>query len=151
MATTFSNIYDLFLVGVRDYKLDKLFAISPTDLETYLQGFIMKAIPYFDNCKQNLEDFNSTTGTFNITLTLTEQNILSDLMTIQWLLKEIQDVTQFQNLLNDTDFKMYSMGQNLKEKSDYYKSIREIANQRMVDYGLKNNDWNSWAGGNFFG
>ena len=149
MATTYSEIYDLALITIRDYKLDELYDLNPTDFETYLKGFLIRAIPKFTNCQQDLDDRDDVADTFNITLTTKEQDILASLLINQWLNKEIQDVTQFNLHLNDTDFKHYAEGQNLKEKQNKFDENREIVNQDMVDYGLKNVDWTSWANGNF--
>ena len=145
MATLFTDIYDLFLAEVTDYKLDALYATSVTDFETYLQGFLKRAIPKFTNCAQDLTDVNFTTGTFNITLTLMEQTILSSLMAIEWLNKEIQNVSQINIHLNDRDFKHHSAAQNLKEKKALKNELREIVSQDMVDYGILNIPWSDWA------
>ena len=144
--TPFSDIYDLFLVMVTDYKLDKLYSQSEADFLTYLKGFLMLAIPKFTNCKQSLA-YNSDNFTSN--LTIVEKNILAELMTIQWLSKEINDVTQFNLSLNDTDFKRYAEANNLREKSEYSDRLREKVNQDMTDYGLITIDWNAWGSGNY--
>lgn len=149
MPTLFSDIYDLFLSGVSDYKINELFAVSTTDAETYLQGFLMKAIPKFNHCKQDLTYILTTDAYFVSTLSLSEQNILSDWMQIQWFNKEINDVTQFQLHLNNTDFRHYAESQNLKAKSDRVNELREIVNQDMTDYSLKYIDWNSWENGKY--
>jgi hypothetical protein len=149
VATLFSDIYDLFLIEVRDYKLDNLYQSSPTDFDTYLQGFLIKAIPDFDNCNQDLEDFDLVNKQFTATLTLREQTILSELMALKWLTKEVNDVNQFTLHLTDTDFKHYSEAQNLKEKIEHRDRMREIIDQKMLSYGLKNAPWSTWAGGSY--
>jgi hypothetical protein len=149
MSTPFTDIYDLFLTQIYDYKINQLYTISITDFETYLQGFLVNAIPKFKNCTKDLTDIDLTSGTFAATLTLEEKTILSDLMIVQWMVKEIQDVSQFQLKLNDTDFKHYAESQNLKEKSEYMNRIREIVNQNMTNYGVSNIPWSDWAAGNY--
>jgi len=150
MATTFDEIYDLALVSIRDYKLDKLFDTSETDFKNYLEGFLKKAIPHFTNCKVDLEaNASFSTDTFLVALSLKEQNILSELLTIEWFKKEINDVTQITMSMNDSDSKRYSESQNLKEKVSYYNIMREIVNQDMVDYGISNIPWADWAGGTY--
>jgi len=149
MATTYDEIYDLALVSIRDYKLDELFAIDPADFKTYLKGFLIRAIPKFTNSRQDLDDRNDSTDTFNITLTTKEKDILATLLTNEWLTKEIKDVTQFNLHLNDTDFKHYAEANNLDKKQLLYDKVREIVNQDMVDYGLKQIDWAAWGSGNF--
>ena len=149
MATPFAEIYDLFLIEVQDYKLDKLYQSSPTDFNTYLQGFLIRAIPEFTNCKKNLEDIDLTLKQFNQDLSMKEKDILCKYMTIQWLNREVNNVTQFNLVLNDTDFRRYAEGQNLKEKTTHRDKLREMVSQDCVDYGLLTNDWSAWASGNY--
>ena len=151
MATPFSTIYDEFLVSVRDYKLDKLYNLSPTNFNEYLQLFLIKAIPIFTNFVKNIRNIDTIIFQFNYTLYLDEQIILSNLMVIEWLTREINDVTQFNLHLNDTDFKRYAEANNLKEKNNHRDSLREIVNQDLVLYGLKHTNWQSWASGNYWG
>lgn len=153
MATSFDDIQDMFLVVVRDYKLDTLYQSSQTnhttDFTTYLDGFLIVAIPEFDNCTKDLESANFTSRTFPFDLTLKEKLILSKWMVIKWFDKEIQDVIQFNNFLSNTDFQMYSNANNLKSKSDYSDHMREKVYQDMQNYDLKNIDWEAWGNGVF--
>jgi hypothetical protein len=151
MATPFDTIHNYALVVIRDYKIDKLYSLSVDDFKTFMDGFLLRSIPMFTNCQKDLNDYNLNTRQFNPTLDLTEQIILSNLEVITWMDSKILDVTQMQNQLNDTDFKMYSQAQNLKAKTDTREILREVVNQDMTNYGLKNIPWDSWAGGNFFG
>lgn len=150
MGTPFTDIYDLFLHEINDYELDSLYASSaPThaNFYAYLEGYLIKAIPQFDNCTQPLTYTNST---FDSNLTLTEKTILATLMTIEWLNRKIQDVNQFSLHLSDTDFKFKSEAENLKQKVNQREVLREIVSQDMLRYGLKNNNWSAWAVGNYF-
>ena len=149
MATTYDEIIDLAWVEVVDYELDELFSASEPDFKTYSDGFLIKAIPKFTNSAQDLTDRNDTTRTFNITLSDKEQQILSDLMVNRWFNRHIQDVTQFDLHLNDTDFKHFAEANNLTAKQNKFCMNREVVNQDMTDYGLKNIDWNAWGAGNF--
>ena len=141
MATPYSSIFDLFLVSIQDYKIDNLYISSPTSFETYLKGFLIKGLINFTNCKQDLEDRNDTSNTFNITLTTTEQVILSNLMVIEWLTKEVNDIKQMQLHLQDGDFKTYAEANNLKEKNALLTSTRENVDRQMNKYSYSNIDW----------
>lgn len=150
MSTQFSDIYDLFLVNVRDYKIDSLYnAATPTNFNNYLYGFLINAIPEFYNCTKDLEDRDDDAQTFTETLTLEEKKILSNWMVYYWFLREVQNVTQFNLHLNDTDFKRYAEANNLKNKQEYANSLREIFSQKTVDYGIKNTPWEDWVNGNY--
>ena len=81
-----------------------------------MDNFLLRSIPLFTNCQQDLTDYNTTTRTFNIELSLQEQMILSDLEILTWLDSQILDIKQFSLILNNTDFKTYSSAQNLTAK-----------------------------------
>ena len=70
-------------------------------------------------------------------------------MIIKWLDKQINNVTQFNLLLSDTDFRRYSEAQNLTAKVSHRNQLREIVNQNMLKYSLKNTSWTDWANGNY--
>ena len=148
MATLFTDIYELFLVEIIDWKIDRIYDTSVPTFETYLQGFLVRAVPKFTNCEQSLV-YSLTTDSFTSDFTVKEKSILTNLMTIEWMNKEIQNISQFNLLLNDTDFKIHAAGQNLREKSEYKDRLRETVSQDMVDYGISNISWSDWADGEY--
>lgn len=99
--TSYSEIFDLFLMTVDDYELTELFSYSEEDFNNYLQGLLILAIPDFINCKQDLTQRDNINGTFLVGLSDMEKSILAKLMVKYWFKKKIQDVTQFQGKLND--------------------------------------------------
>ena len=147
MATLYSDIFELVLSGFNDYKIDKLYQsdITSRNMDVYLTGFLIRAIPNFDNCEQDLEDRNDTTRTFNIILTTDEKVILSELAIVQLLKKEVNDVKQMELHLSDPKaYKHYAEANNLKEKRDTMYSAQENAERMMVKYSHKNIDWNDY-------
>lgn len=148
MATTFNDIIDMALITIQDYKLNNLYQTNPKDFQAITNAFLLKGLPEFYNCKTPLT-YDSTTQSFNNTLTPLEISILSDLWVYEWFNWHIQNVTQFENKMTPSDFKHYSEAENLKQKSEYLDKLREKHNQKMVDYDLKNIDWASWGNGNF--
>lgn len=147
--TSFDEIHDLSLTVIRDYKIDQLYNISIDDFNAFMDGFLLRSIPQFTNCKTNLNDYDLVLRQFNQTISLIEKLILSNFEVITWMDSKILDITQLQNVLNNTDFKMYSQAQNLKAKIDTREILKENNNQLMVDYGLQNIPWLEWAEGNF--
>lgn len=59
MGTSLSEIFDLFMQTVTDYRLNDLFNASEEDFENYLQAWLEFAIIEFDICNQDLEDRKS--------------------------------------------------------------------------------------------
>jgi len=150
MGTPFSTIIDMALVTIQDYKIDKLYETSQTNWETYLSGFVALAIPNFTNSAIDLA-YNATTFTFDNVLGASEIDILAYWTVYQWFTREVQNVSQFNLTMTPNDFKRYAESQNLREKSEYKDRMREIAMQKMVDYGMRNIPWQQWGSGNFGG
>lgn len=149
MGTSVSDVYDLFMTQIKDYRLVTLYEQSEADFLTYLQGWLVQAIAEFDAHTNTDLTVDFDNGEFDSTLTYAEQSILATMMTQYWLKKEIQDVMQMNLHIQDRDFKVYAEANNLKEKSVHYDKLKEEISQKLVDYGYQNNDWSSWFSGNF--
>jgi hypothetical protein len=143
MATSYSDVFELFLASVKDNDINKLYAISVETAEIYMTPFLIKAIPNFLNCKKDLEDRNDTSRTFNITLNTDEKVTLSNLMTIEWLTQEINDINQFRLHLQDQDFKTFSEERNLDGKKKLKYDTLEDIRYQIKQYDLKNIDWST--------
>lgn len=148
MATTFSDIIDVALVTIQDYKLNSLYQTNPEDFQTITNAFLLRGLPQFTNCKTPLT-YDLTGQTFLNTLSPLEISILADLWVYKWFEWHIQNVTQFENKMTPSDFKHYSEAENLKQKAEYLDRLREKHSQKMTDYSLQNLDWESWGNGNF--
>lgn len=148
MGTLSSEISDMFLTRISDYRLDTIFTNSGSFvLNSYIEPWLIDAIVEFDICDQDLTYTASTTsieGSFTETLTTENKNIISKLMVKYWMQKTVQDILQLQNFITDHDFKTFSAAQNLSAKKDYLNSLKEELAQLLVDYGYKKNDWVNW-------
>lgn len=150
MATPYDEVFDLFMFHIKDWKLETLFQTNPSDFETVLQGFMVLALPKFENCDQSLARTDSS-KTFTETLSEKNKTIIAALMVEKWLEREVQDIRQMNIHLTDRDFKHYSEAQNLKEKSDHWSKVQELNSQTLVDYSLNNRSlWSDWLSGNFY-
>lgn len=138
--TSFDVIEDLALIVVNDYRLTKLYNQSEENFRTYLDGFLMKAIPEFTTCRNSLE-YDTTERQFTADLTTSEQNILADLLVIQWYAKDNQTYALYrQHLQNSGSFKNHSEAQNLKENSVYLDKLREQLGRQLLAYQLESLD-----------
>lgn len=150
MTTKYSEVYDLFLTKVTDWKLEKLYEVSPEDFETVLHSYMVVALPKFKNCNQSLSR-NDLTDSFTETLTEDNKITIASIMVESWLEKEVNDIRQMALHIQDKDFKTYAEANNLKEKSFHWSRIKEQNSQMLVDYSLDNNDlWKDWLSGNFY-
>ena len=151
MTTSASDIFDLFMASISDYKLDTIFETSGIEgLNTTLEPWLLFSIFDFNEiCTQSLAYTKiASTGTgdglFTATLTTRNQVFLALLMLRYWMERQVQDVIQMNNFVQDRDFKKYSASQNLNAKKDYLRQIIERVDARLVEYGYDNNDWASW-------
>lgn len=150
MGTTLSDVMDLFLSSIADYKLDTIYSSSGSNvLNQYCEPWLLRGIDqFYTTCSQSLTYTpisGSADGEFAETLTMENQLILSDFMGLFWLQKGIQDLRSLNNFIQDRDFKSFSPAQNITARTANYNSKREELSQRLVSYGLRHNvDWNSW-------
>lgn len=132
--TSFNDVIDLALVTVDDYKLVKLIQQSEEEFLEYCDGFLIRAIPNFFQCRQSL-DYDVDNRVFESDLTPVEISILADFWAIEWLTKEVQNSAQFQLKLKvNNAFTFNSEAQNLKEKTSWLDRLRERVWQKIVDY-----------------
>jgi len=144
MATSFSEVYDLFMQQVTDYRLTDLFETSEPDFENYLLAWLEYAVAEFtDICDQDIS-FDDGDDAFSVTLTRENKVVLATLMMKYWLQKNVNDITQMNLHITDRDFKVASEGQNLREKAAYLNIVKEQCSQLLNDYGYKKVDWADW-------
>jgi hypothetical protein len=149
-GTPLSEVYDLFMQQISDYRLTTLLETSEYDFETFLQSWLIFSINEFSVCTQSLV-FDGTTRIFTETLTSKNKVTLATLMMKYWLQKLVNDVTQLQLHVTDRDFKVASEAMNLKEKSAYLITIKEQCSQLLNDYAYGNVDWTNWYVQNYSG
>lgn len=100
--TEFSEIYHIFLNSIQDYHLKNLFQENIEFAEDMLQTFLMKAVVNFYNCDK-IKNVDTISGEFNCELTIEEKHILANFMLLAWLDYNINDITQMEINLNDSD------------------------------------------------
>ena len=149
-STSLSEVYDLFMQNITDYRLNALFNTSDKDFETYLQGWLEYAIVEFANCDQDLE-YDEYTKLFPVTLSRENKIILATLMMKYWLQKNVNDITQMNLHVTDRDFKVASEAQNLREKVVYLNIVKEQCSQMLNDYSYRKVGWDDWFNQNFSG
>lgn len=132
--TSFDDVIDLALVTVNDYRLSKLATQGIVEFNTYVDGLLISAIPFFPECKQDLS-YNLDERTFDSDLTNLEKSILANLWIIQWYARDNQTYALYrQHLQAASSFKNHSESQNLKENSIYLDKLREELDRQKVAY-----------------
>lgn len=140
MSTPFSNIIDKALVVMRDYSLDALYSTDEGAFNSIMQAYLIKGIPRFTECLQDLS-YDANTESFNSDLTDLEMDILADYTVISWYESNINDVLEFKEALQDREFKRLATGQNLKPRQEYLTMLYTRVKQNTTNYLWAN--WNS--------
>lgn len=149
--TKFDEIYKLFLNGIsNDYRIKQMFLKDEAVAEDMLLTWLTKATTYFTDCLQDLENnFDIENKQFTLSLTLTEKVILSDLMLLAWMDWNINNITQMNLSLQDSDFNRHAETQNLRGKVSYANEWRERVYHQISEYTHKDIAIVDWAtGGN---
>lgn len=141
MPTPFQNIFARFQGKVQDYFLDDLFVSDLSSYELYLTSLLKSALTKFDNCKNNLSNRNDILMEFTSTLTEKEEEILSVLMLVEWLEKEVNNLLEMRLALSSSDFKRYAEANNMSAKRDLRDRTIERSEKLMTDYALLNFDF----------
>ena len=149
MTTQSSEVSDLFMTRVKDWRLNVIYNSSGSStLNISLEPWLLDAIVTFESISDQPLTYtvsgSSTEGYFAETLSLANRVMLSKIMVKSWLQSTINDILQMNLKIQDRDFKTFSASQNLKAKQDYLNSLKEEISQDMIDYSYKRVDWNSW-------
>lgn len=150
--TPYTEIFDLVMMNLTSYELDSLLAKldeDPADDSglVYLTGFLVNAIPNFENCIKDLSDRDDEDMTFNIELDYNEKDILCCWTVIQILKKEIFDIRQIRGMIqNKSDANRYSEANLLKEKQNLCSYLIEDVDLKQTKYGIKQQDWETMYG-----
>lgn len=154
MTTPASDINDLFLSTIDDFKIDEIYSVSGSIVAgQYLEPFLLHSIEEFEICTQDLEFTVATDddeGYFTATLTMKHKLMLALIMTKYWLLKDINNLLAFSNILQDKDFKRHSSANSLSSRRMFYNQKCEEISQKLTDYEYSGNSWSSWRDQTFY-
>lgn len=127
--TPFEDIYSDFLSKITDEMYADTW--SETDLKRDLENLLISALPKFRFPKFPIYDFVKSSidedeqfqeGYFNSTLSYEEKIILSNLMIVEWLTRQIMTTENIrQKVYSSSDFKVSSQANHL----DKLKKLRE--------------------------
>ncbi|WP_440110350.1 hypothetical protein [Paenibacillus sp. QZ-Y1] len=140
--TPFVNIYERFSTKIQDYMLDELFRESTDTYEDYIFSFLKSSIAKFTHCRKNLSDRDEVNKHFNSNLSELEEEILAEMMKVEWMDKEVNNVLEMRLSLNNSDFKRYAESNNLKAKMDLRDNIQERVDNLIVQYTYSSYVWN---------
>ena len=137
MPTPYSNIYRRFLAKIDDLTLVNL---PQVDAEARMKDYLVAAISDFYVCKTDLQDRDDSLQQFNKTLSDIEEDILSNLMIIEWLLPYINSLMVVKQKMTG-DFKLTSQAQHLHELQSLRESTQKEVEKKMAIYTYRYGDF----------
>ncbi len=141
-TTTYDEIFDLALVQIEDYHLNRLAEDSPEDFEIVMEGFMVRGLPNFENCRKDLTARDSVCKKFDVVLSDIEKSIIADYTSIAWLDKEINDVRQITGMIqNNKEAHRYSEANNLNAKVTRRDQLMEQVATKKTTYSLQQSKW----------
>lgn len=140
--TSYDDILDLALVSIEDYHLNRLAVDSPKDFNIVLEGFMVRGLANFENCRKDLSDRDDTLRVFNCKLSEIEKSIIADYTVIAWLDKEINDVRQITGMMqNNKEAHRYSEANNLNAKINRRNQLIEEIATKKTTYSFSQSKW----------
>lgn len=113
MSTPYEKIYENLLPKFRSYEIPLM---STEEVKDFLHDYLIPAISRFHVCRKDLNDRDDIIQRFNVDLSDTEIEILSNYLLIEYIDSEyIRTPTILKVQLPSTDFKSYSSA-NFLEK-----------------------------------
>ena len=113
MATPYEKIYENLLPKFRSYEIPLM---STEEVKDFLHDYLVPAISRFHVCRKDLNDRDDIVQRFNVDLSDTEIEILSNYLLIEYIDSEYIRVPSLLKVqLPSSDFKSYSSA-NMLEK-----------------------------------
>ena len=138
MATPYETIYNHALSKIEDPTLAML---PEEDLENMLHGYLMSAIAKHRKCEHDLSDRDEELKQFNFDLSDLEIEIISILMTREWISQRLNSVTNVMQVFGGKEEKWFSQASHIKELREMDDRLRLEAQQLSRDYSYIDNDY----------
>ena len=105
MATSYETLYENLLPKFRSYEIPLM---STEEVKDYLHDFLIPAISRFHVCRKNLNDRDDIIQRFNVELSDTEIEILSNYLLVEYIDSEyIRTPSILKTQLPSSDFKVF--------------------------------------------
>ncbi|WP_226035614.1 hypothetical protein [Aquibacillus saliphilus] len=127
MATSYEDVYARFLPKITDYSFLNM---VDEDIQDYLEGYLKSSITKFHRYCNKLSDRDEDLKQFNKDLNDEEEEILSLLMCIEFLMPRILTDDLLKRKMSTKDYNIHSPAQHMAQlrelKSDFQKEIRYL-------------------------
>lgn len=129
--TLYSEVFTLFINKITDHNLIQL---EEDKVEEICCMYLKSAITKFKKCKTDLSKRDDSAKVFLNTLRDAEQEILANLLIVEWLTPKIQNTTNLKQYMGDTDFKFFSQANHLDALNRIRTTAKEEADGLIQEY-----------------
>lgn len=136
--TSYETIYNRALSKIEDPTLAML---PEEDLENMLHGYLMSAIAKHRKCEHDLSDRDEELKQFNFDLSDLEIEILTILMTREWISQHLNSVVNVMQVFGGKEEKWFSQASHIKELREMDDRLRLEAQQLSRDYSYIDNEY----------
>jgi hypothetical protein len=135
MSTPYDKLFDSFLSKIED----DLYTNIQFDAEADMMKLLNAAIIAFQFPKVDIFDKDDDLQQFNVDLSLHEIEILSNLMKLEWIKRQINSVSLIKQMIGDKDFRITSQANHLKVLIDLKTETEKEVNSLVTKYSYTNN------------
>lgn len=119
--------------------------LTNIEIEDIFKGYLSFGCFYFQECTKDLSDRDDLLGRFNITITDTEQWIISHAMVICWLKPLINYEENMALTIGDRDYTPTSAANHIHKLKQLYDGSIEELDRLIIGYGYSGDDLSELA------
>lgn len=138
MATTYKELYNSVYSKIKDYDFCEMLE---SEADAILYDYIRPAILKFEDCSQDLTDRDDEAEQFNIDLTDTNFEILSNFMVVEYLdATYIRTPMMLKAYMSTSDFHKYDNKDVLGKVIEVRDMYKRENKQLMINYSIRDKD-----------
>jgi|GEM_PF-4361158 len=131
MSTAFDDIFETFSSKLSDYRY---LECTNEELKNEFGRLLKNAMSRFYACDK-LASYNKGLQEFTEDLSYDEIDILSELMVLFWMAREVNNIERFQDRLSSKDFQNHSKANLLDKILNTKKDKSNEVDKIMAEYG----------------
>lgn len=143
MGTPFSEVDNLFLEKISD---DMLLSMRPEDIQVMLDNYRRSAGVRFKLCSKT-SNKDKVKREYIEELTDEEQEILANIMVIEWIKPRINSIELLETTMSTKDYQTFSNANHLRSLQALYNGVTAEIDRMIVSYSYSQNSLESLGEG----
>lgn len=131
MTTPYEVVFDSFLSKIDD---DLYANLMPDDAEEDFLKLLNSAVVHFTFPKVNINDRDDNFQQFNVELSIYEIEIISTLMKLEWVKRQINSIKLLRQMIGSKDFTLTSQANHLKVLLELKNDTQSESEKLMTKY-----------------